>query len=101
MNLGSPDVPSLFLPPVDRSMQTLDRAFFQKTLPLSAARVADVKRIAHIRDVLTKSDDLLQIHPIKLLVDDPDLPKAKCMLLKPDVKVAGTYEDWYNLHELI
>ncbi len=68
-------------------MRQLDKSFFRKTIPLAAVRLIDLKRIAPVRDLLSKSKALLNIGTIKSLVEGPSDPGAKYLLLRPDVKV--------------
>ncbi|RMZ91850.1 hypothetical protein DV736_g890, partial [Chaetothyriales sp. CBS 134916] len=91
--MNSADLPSTFLPPVNRSMQHLDRAFFRKTVPLAAARISNIKDTHGIRSDLLKSGDLLQISSIKSLRDDPSKSGSKCFLLRTEIK-ANDQSDW-------
>ncbi|KAK2812044.1 hypothetical protein FQN50_001753 [Emmonsiellopsis sp. PD_5] len=50
---------AMFRPPVNRLMRTLDRSFFQKTVPLTAASFFDKKSIGPVRNRLEKSKDIL------------------------------------------
>ncbi|KAL9623151.1 MAG: hypothetical protein Q9160_002466 [Pyrenula sp. 1 TL-2023] len=75
----------MFKPPVNRSMQTLDRAFFRKTIPLSAAKIYDNRNISKIRNQLWKSHDLISRGSIKSVIEDPGVPNFKCILLQPQV----------------
>ena len=88
-NMNSADLPELFLPPINRSMQTLDRSFFRKVVPLAAASISDVKQITNIRKELEKAGVILKVHPIKSLRDDEKTPGAKCLLLKPEIRPDG------------
>ncbi|KAK6383873.1 tRNA(m(1)G37)methyltransferase [Exophiala oligosperma] len=83
--MNSPDLPELFQPPVNRSMQTLDRSFFKKSVPLAAATVFDLKEITNVRKQLERSGDMLRLSPIKPLRNDEQTPGAKCFLLSPQV----------------
>jgi len=83
--MNSPDLPELFQPPVNRSMQNLDKSFFRKVVPLAAASVSDLKQITNVRKELEKSGDMLKIHPIKPLRDDETKLGAKCFLLAPQI----------------
>ncbi|EXJ74032.1 uncharacterized protein A1O5_02326 [Cladophialophora psammophila CBS 110553] len=85
MNFNSADLPKIFLPPVNRSMQTLDKSFFHKVVPLAAATISDVKQITNIRKELDNSRDLLRVSPIKPLREDGSAPGAKCLLLRPEI----------------
>jgi len=89
LKMNSPDLPDIFLPPINRSMRTLDRSFFKKTIPLSAATVSDTKKISDVRSELQKSGDLLRLGLVKGLRDDETAPGAKCFLLQPGVDAAG------------
>ncbi|KAI9766564.1 MAG: tRNA(m(1)G37)methyltransferase [Candelina submexicana] len=85
--------PNMFRPPINRTMRVLDRSFFRKTLPLSAARVNGNKMISKCRAELERSKDLLRMARIGSVQPDPDTDMAswgrKCLLLKPEVR----YED--------
>ena len=89
MNLNSPDLPKVFLPPVNRSMQTLDKSFFRKVVPLAAASVSDVRQITHVRKELDRSGDVLKISPLKHLREDDSAPGAKCILLRHRINPKG------------
>jgi len=85
---------SLFRPPIVRSASAiLDRSLFSKTIPISAARIANAKNISRYRGVLQKSKELLQLERLSNITSDPDVSLAakggKCMLLKPEVKHEG------------
>jgi tRNA (guanine37-N1)-methyltransferase len=87
--MNSPNLPEIFLPPVKRDMHDLDRSFFQKTIPLSAATVFERRDIAKVRAELVRSGDILSIDAIKTLRNDETAPGNKCMLLKPAVDATG------------
>ena len=80
----------MFRPPVARGMRTLDRAFFQKTIALKAARVFDNKNISKIRSQLERSKDILRQERLASIYIDPDPEMAKmgrkCILLRPEVR---------------
>ncbi|CAK44472.1 hypothetical protein CBS115989_10015 [Aspergillus niger] len=81
------DLPAMFRPPVNRAMRVLDRSFFKKTVPISAAAIFKTSDIANVRKELTKSRDMLvlprlgSIREIKI----NDLVH-KCLLLREDIK---------------
>ncbi|KAK2806943.1 tRNA(m(1)G37)methyltransferase [Onygenales sp. PD_10] len=50
----------MFRPPVNRLMRTLDRSFFKKTIPLTAASFFDKKSIGLARNRLEKSKDIIK-----------------------------------------
>lgn len=97
MHLNSPLLPELFRPPVNRSMQSLDRGFFRKVVPLAALTISDEKQIHAIGKQLEVSRDLLRITPIKPLRQDDSSPGAKCFLLKPGVDAKGMVTPPFNL----
>jgi tRNA (guanine37-N1)-methyltransferase len=90
MNLNSLDLPEVFLPPVNRSMQTLDKSFFRKVVPLAAVSISDVRQITTVRKELDSSGDLLKISPLKNLREDDSAPGAKCMLLRHGIDANGS-----------
>ncbi|CAE7001065.1 tRNA(m(1)G37)methyltransferase [Pyrenophora teres f. teres] len=79
----------MFAPPVNRAMKVLDRSFFQKTIPTSAARIFNPKDISLCRKELTASKDTLPTNRVDPIRADPDLDRAtkgsKCLLLRPEV----------------
>lgn len=87
------DLPVDFLPPINRTMEQLDRSFFKKTIPLSAATIFDVKNISTIRSELASSREIWSTNPIKPLRPDPENPEKKCILLSPQVRAADR-ETW-------
>ncbi|KAK4905951.1 hypothetical protein LTR28_000682, partial [Elasticomyces elasticus] len=80
----------MFRPPINRAMRTLDRSFFQKRIPISAARVHDPKNISKCRKELEHSREILQLERLSNVQPDPSerLVKAggKCVLLRPEVR---------------
>lgn len=76
----------LFLPPVNRSMETLDRAFFRKTITITAAYIHNLKDIASTRDALAKTQEILKASQLKPLRNDPDQPQRKLLILQTSVK---------------
>ena len=83
----------MFAPPVNRAMKVLDRSFFQKTIPTSAARIFNPKDISRCRKELTASKDTMPTNRIDPIRADPDLERAikgsKCLLLRPEVLHTG------------
>ena len=86
LTLGKRSMDHLFLPPVNRSMETLDRAFFRKTITVSAAYINNLKDISSTRDTLTKTREMLRASQLKPLRNDPDQPQRKVLILQPSVK---------------
>jgi tRNA (guanine37-N1)-methyltransferase len=84
---------SLFRPPINRAMRVLDRPFFTKEIPISAARIFDNRLITKFRTDLSR--DLLKLERISSVRTDPDPGNVeagrKCLLLRPEVKVDGAY----------
>lgn len=71
-------------------MRVLDKAFFQKTVPLSAARIFDVRQTGALRKACRP--DVLHLPRIDALQWDPDQERykgRKVMLMKPEVKHDG------------
>jgi tRNA (guanine37-N1)-methyltransferase len=101
----------MFRPPVNRAMRVLDRSFFCKTVPLSAATVFDSSNISRVRGALSKSRDLLQLprlDPIRPALGEDrrvdaseksslgstgklqdDTVSRKCLLLREEIKHDG------------
>ncbi|KAF2723097.1 hypothetical protein K431DRAFT_283264 [Polychaeton citri CBS 116435] len=83
----------MFRPPVNRAMRVLDRSFFRKTLPISAARVQENQNISKVRKQLEQSRDALMQERLGTVHPDPDPEMAKagkkCILLKPEVTASA------------
>ena len=77
----------MFAPPVNRTMRQLNRAFFSKQIPLSAARVYDIKQMMKIRKELSR--ELLKVPKVPPIQPDPTMTNVKCLLLNPKVKYNG------------
>lgn len=86
---SSSDDSEMFRPPVNRLMKVLDRSFFQKKIPISAARIFDKKNIAKCRTELRQ--DALQLDRLLLIrpVPESESRGAKDMLLKPEIDPEG------------
>ena len=80
----------MFRPPVERGMQSLNRAFFQKTVPLAAAMVFENKQIAGCRKQLGR--DVLEMDRIAA-VQSSSVPGSsttfKSVLLRPEIRPDG------------
>ncbi|KAI5846561.1 guanine(37)-N1-methyltransferase [Morchella snyderi] len=80
---------SVFLPPVNRAMRTLDRSFFAKAIPLAAAHIFDAKNITHFQKECAR--DVLRLPRTKTIITeaDPAAPGGvrKLLLLRPEVRV--------------
>ncbi|WEW58592.1 tRNA(m(1)G37)methyltransferase [Emydomyces testavorans] len=90
--LSSPDSCSdMFRPPINRAMRVLDRSFFRKTVPLSAATVLETKNIFRIKNKLTKSNDilallrLLPVRKLQTIRNEADKGR-KCLLLREGIR---------------
>ncbi|KAL4897640.1 Met-10+ like-protein-domain-containing protein [Aspergillus ambiguus] len=81
------DIPTMFRPPVNRAMRVLDRSFFKKTVPLSAATIFKNSDISRVRGELQKSRDLLNLPRLSSIkeVKTEDAVR-KCLLLREGVK---------------
>ncbi|ORY14999.1 Met-10+ like-protein-domain-containing protein [Clohesyomyces aquaticus] len=79
----------MLLPPVNRAMRVLDRGFFQKTMPTSAARIFNTKDISRSRIELERGHDHWTALRIQTVRPDPSEERAaaggKCILLRPEV----------------
>lgn len=84
----SPDL-TMFRPPVNHAMRALDRSFFQKSIPISAARIRDNRQISKYRTEL--GHDLLKLDRMQIVrsVRGPEGQEAKALLLRPEVKRDG------------
>ena len=80
---------AMFRPPVNRAMRVLDRSFFQKSVPISAARIRDNKQITKCRAEL--GHDTLKLDRLQTVrcVRDPEGQETKALLLRPEVKPDG------------
>lgn len=83
------------LPPVNRDMKDLDRSFFKKTVQTSAMTVFNPRDIQKVRSKIASSRDLLSATTIKPVVEDETNPGAKCVILKPHVKLSDP-STWHN-----
>lgn len=90
---ASRDTPAMIRPPVNRAMRTLDRSFFRRSVPLSAARVFKPSDISNVRKELTKSNDLLVLPRISSVreVKDQDGELRKALLLRETLKADGGF----------
>ncbi|KAF1808636.1 hypothetical protein P152DRAFT_462361 [Eremomyces bilateralis CBS 781.70] len=90
MNPPELQTEEMLRPPVNRSMRVLDRSFFNRRIPLSAARIFNSQNISAVRNTLTKSGDGLFLPRITTIRKDPDPSLAasgrKCYLLRPSLK---------------
>ena len=79
----------MFRPPINRAMRALDRSFFKKSIPISAARIFDNKQISKYRSEL--GHDLLKLDRMQSVqsVRDAEGQEAKALLLRPEVKPDG------------
>lgn len=88
----------MFRPPVNRAMRVLDRSFFKKKVPLSAARVLDIKKMSKLRLDLQKSKDILFVDRLSNIQPDPIEENAKlgkkCILLRPEIDDKGEKKPW-------
>ena len=80
---------AMFRPPVNRAMRVLDRSFFQKSIPISVARIRDNKQISKCRAEL--GHDTLRLDRLQTVrsIRDSEGQESKAILLKPEVKQDG------------
>lgn len=94
---------TMFRPPINRAMRALDRSFFQKSIPLSAAKIRDNKQISKYRTEL--GPDLLRLERMQTVrsVRDPEGGQAaKALLLRPEVRPDGKYKKRsFSFHVLV
>lgn len=91
MNQQSLPESAMFRPPINRAMRALDRSFFEKSIPLSAARIRDNKHISKCRTEL--GPDLLKLDRMSAVrrVRDSEGQEAKALLLRPEVRPDGKH----------
>ena len=87
-------------------MRDLDRSFFSRKIPTTAARVADNKHLARLRTDLERSGTLLQAKRLRAVQPDPDHERrangGRCLVLETRVKHDGQFvERRPNLGELL
>ena len=85
----------MFRPPINRAMRVLDRSYFQKKIPLAAARVLQKKQIARCRAELT--DDLLKVERVSIVRDDAVEKDQKALLLRPEIRHDSTFCSLFSL----
>ncbi|EED12288.1 tRNA (guanine) methyltransferase Trm5 [Talaromyces stipitatus ATCC 10500] len=94
----------MFRPPVNRAMRVLDRSFFKKTVPVSAATVLENKNISSVRKRLESSKDAIDLPRYNtcatptserlvvgrngqiLELTKEESRKKKCLVLREDIK---------------
>lgn len=81
----------MFRPPANRAMRTLDRSFFRRTVPISAAKVFQNSEISKVRKELVNSHDILAQPRLSSVQDlkEPDGVARKALLLREDLKYDG------------
>ena len=94
----------MFRPPVNRAMRALDRSFFQKTVPLAAARVYENDQISRCRTILGR--EILRLDRITSVRPDPDRENGnkhgrKLLLLAPTVRPEDPLTWSTKMQELI
>lgn len=76
----------------------LDRTLFSNTIPITAARIFNLKNVGKFRGQMERSKELLKLERIGNVRADPDEDLAKkggkCLLLKPEVKPGGMGICW-------
>lgn len=84
-------IPPMFRPPINRAMRVLDRSFFRKIIPLSAATVFDNANIARVRTALAKTRDSLDLPRLEVVREVPSsfLPSSGGMDNKEVTEMVG------------
>ena len=77
---------NMFRPPINRCMKILDRSFFKKTVPISAAQVLDNRQISRLKIELR--DDMLRLE--RLVIRPIPNTSRRALLLKPEIKAEGS-----------
>lgn len=87
------ELPAMFRPPVNRAMRTLDRSFFRKTVPISAAKIYQNSEISRVRKELFASRDLLVLPRLNVVreIVDQDGVARKALLLREDLEHDGEF----------
>lgn len=85
------ELPSMFRPPVNRAMRTLDRSFFRKVVPISAAKIYKHSEISRVRKELSANRDMLVLPRLNVVreIQDQDGVGRKAILLREDLKHDG------------
>ncbi|RDW86662.1 tRNA (guanine) methyltransferase [Aspergillus mulundensis] len=92
----------MYRPPVNRAMRVLDRSFFKKTVPLSAATIFKNSDISMVRSSLQKSKDILNLPRLSTIQDvKKDDVVKKCLLLKEEIKYDDTATWSPTINELV
>ncbi|KAL2829745.1 hypothetical protein BDW59DRAFT_170405 [Aspergillus cavernicola] len=96
------DLPPMFRPPINRAMRVLDRSFFKRTIPLSAATVFKASDISSVRSKLLKSQDAINLPRFNLIreVKKDDVVR-KCLLLREGIKHDDTTTWSPTISELV
>lgn len=89
----------MFRPPVNRAMKVLDRSFFRKKIPLSAARALENKDISILKTELDRSKDSLRLPRLPSVVPDPfqGIDGKRCILLRPQKNDQGSAIYYHRL----
>ncbi|KAL4953245.1 guanine(37)-N1-methyltransferase [Aspergillus filifer] len=100
--LRSDQLPEMYRPPVNRAMKVLDRSFFKRTIPLTAAAVFNKSDISNVRKQLQKSRDIFAL-PRLSSVNDVKVGNSikKCLLLREEVKYDDTATWSPTINELV
>ncbi|KAL4918817.1 hypothetical protein BDW62DRAFT_210213 [Aspergillus aurantiobrunneus] len=96
------DLPEMFRPPVNRAMRVLDRSFFKRTVPISAATIFKPSDISSVRSKLMKSRDALALPRLGGIRDiEKDNVVRKCLLLRETIKHDDTATWSPTINELV
>ncbi|KAL5332983.1 guanine methyltransferase Trm5 [Aspergillus crustosus] len=96
------ELPEMYRPPVNRAMRVLDRSFFKRTIPLSAATVLKMADISPVRNKLLASKDMFvlpRLASVKEIKKDGVVRKG--LLLKEGVKHDDTATWSPTINELV
>ncbi|KAL4926997.1 tRNA (guanine) methyltransferase [Aspergillus undulatus] len=81
------ELSEMFRPPVNRAMRVLDRSFFKRTVPVTAAAIYKNTDISTVRKRLDKSRDTLEIPRLKRMYEvKVDDVVRRSLLLREGIK---------------
>ncbi|KAG6039214.1 tRNA(m(1)G37)methyltransferase [Claviceps sp. Clav32 group G5] len=86
-------------PAAARALKTLDRSLYTRMIPTSVACVRENRNISKYRQMLQKTNEILQLEKVNCITADPDAALAaqgrKCIILTPEFKgsVPETWSD--------
>ena len=83
---AEPVADDMLRPPINRAMRVLDRSFFDKKIPLAAAKIFNDKHISKLRHDL--AEEMLHVERLPSVRQIPS-SENKALLLKPSIRPNG------------